>query len=88
MTHQGDLDSFWRTPEAPSADLYEAFRRVVMARTQVNGAFATRRGRALAAPAVVERLIGRRGGCGVAEEATSPLGANPEEIVFAVALEA
>jgi capsular polysaccharide export protein len=58
MTHQGGLDTFWTTPEAPSAELYAAFRRVVLAKTQVNGAFATERGRALAAPGVVERLMG------------------------------
>jgi capsular polysaccharide export protein len=57
MTHQGGIDSFWTTPEAPSAGLYEAFRRVVLATTQVNGAFATPRGRELAAPGVVGRLL-------------------------------
>jgi capsular polysaccharide export protein len=60
MTHQGGLDSFWRTPETPSASLYEAFRRVVLGTTQVNGAFATVRGRELAARGVVERLMGWR----------------------------
>jgi capsular polysaccharide export protein len=58
MTHQGGLDTFWTTPEAPSAKLYGAFRRVVLARTQVNGAFATPRGRELATRAVVGRLVG------------------------------
>jgi capsular polysaccharide export protein len=57
LTHQGGLDLFWREPEAPSAKLYDAFRRVVLATTQVNGAFATPRGRALAAPRVAERLM-------------------------------
>jgi capsular polysaccharide export protein len=59
LTHQGGLDSFWRAPQAPSAKLYNAFRRVVLGTTQVNGAFATPRGRALAVPGVVERLVAR-----------------------------
>jgi capsular polysaccharide export protein len=57
LTHQGGLDSFWRAPQAPSAKLYDAFRRVVLGTTQVNGAFATPRGRQLAIPGVVERLM-------------------------------
>jgi capsular polysaccharide export protein len=57
LTHQGGLDTFWQTPESPDADLYLAFRRVVLATTQVNGAFATRRGRALAAPEICRRLM-------------------------------
>jgi capsular polysaccharide export protein len=57
LTHQGGLDSFWTAPETPEADLFEAFRRVEMARTQVNGAYATRRGVELAAPEVARRLL-------------------------------
>jgi capsular polysaccharide export protein len=60
LTHQSGLDRFWREPEAPSAEFYAAFRKVVMATTQVNGAFATPRGRALAVPAVVRRLLDSR----------------------------
>jgi len=60
LTHQGGLDAFWTRPEEPSADLYRAFRRIVIARTQVNGAFATRRGRALAVPEVARRLMESR----------------------------
>ena len=57
LTHQGGLDSFWTRPEVPTANLYDAFRRVVIALTQVNGAFATRKGRRLAAPQVASRLM-------------------------------
>jgi capsular polysaccharide export protein len=57
MTHQAGLDSFWRAPEPPCAELYAAFRRVVLARTQVNGAYATPRGRAFAVSGVAERLL-------------------------------
>jgi capsular polysaccharide export protein len=61
MTHQGGLDSFWTAPEVPRAELYQAFRRVVLGTTQVNGAFATTRGRGLAVPAVTERLLAAQG---------------------------
>lgn len=57
LTHQGGLDSFWTSPETPDTELFEAFRRVEMARTQVNGAYATRRGVELAVPEVTRRLL-------------------------------
>jgi capsular polysaccharide export protein len=57
LTHQGDLDRFWRAPQAPDPDLFEAFRRVVIDRTQINGAYATRRGVELAAPEAARRLL-------------------------------
>jgi capsular polysaccharide export protein len=57
LTHRGGLDRLWTDAEPPVAQLYQAFRRVVMARTQVNGAYATRRGVALAVPEVARRLI-------------------------------
>jgi capsular polysaccharide export protein len=60
LTHQGGLERFWTEPEAPSAELYGAFRQVALDITQVNGAFATRRGRALAIPAVAGRLMASR----------------------------
>ncbi|MGX9979266.1 capsule biosynthesis protein [Methylobacterium fujisawaense] len=39
LTHQGDLDSFWKSPTPPEMDLMADFRRVVLHRTQVNGGF-------------------------------------------------
>jgi capsular polysaccharide export protein len=57
MTHQGGLDRFWTAPETPDPDLYAAFRRAVLAETQVNGAYATARGRRLAVRGVAERLL-------------------------------
>jgi capsular polysaccharide export protein len=57
MTHQGGLDGFWTAPQAPDAGLYAAFRRVVMAETQINGAYATRPGRRLAVAGVAARLL-------------------------------
>jgi capsular polysaccharide export protein len=67
LTHQAGLDSFWRAPQPPYAELYQAFRTVVLARTQVNGAFATARGRALAVHDVAGRLLAARG-----QEASGP----------------
>jgi capsular polysaccharide export protein len=57
LTHQDGLDSFWSQPTAPDAKLYTAFRNVVMAATQVNGNYATAKGRALAAPEIARRLL-------------------------------
>jgi capsular polysaccharide export protein len=57
LTHQGDLDGFWRAPSAPDASLYQAFRRVVMSEVQINGAYATEAGRAMAVPAIAWRLL-------------------------------
>jgi len=56
LTHQGGMDSFWRAADVPDLGLYEAFRDVMMATTQINGAYATRRGRSLAAPEAARRL--------------------------------
>ena len=63
MTHQGGLDRFWTAPEAPNHDLYAAFRRTVLAETQVNGAYATAQGRRLAVKGVAERLLAPRSAC-------------------------
>jgi capsular polysaccharide export protein len=57
LTHQGGIDSFWTRAETPDPSLYEAFRDVMMATTQVNGAYATKRGRELAVPEAARRLL-------------------------------
>jgi capsular polysaccharide export protein len=57
LTHQSGLDHFWSAPEAPDPSLYRAFRTVVMAKTQINGAYSTRHGVRLAAPEVARRLL-------------------------------
>lgn len=62
LTHAADgddperLDAFWRDPEPPDMSLYQAFRRVVMERTQINGGFYTRVGIERALPLTVEKL--------------------------------
>jgi capsular polysaccharide export protein len=57
LTHQAGLDRFWSDPTPPDPELFGAFERVVMERTQVNGAFATRAGARLAAEGVAARLL-------------------------------
>lgn len=59
LTHQLGLDAFWTSPQAPDAELFEAFRRLELARTQINGAYATRRGVALAVPEAARRMLAR-----------------------------
>jgi len=48
MTFQGGLDEFWRHATPPDRKLYRAFREVLLATTQVNGNFFTKRGIELA----------------------------------------
>lgn len=57
LTHQAGLEAFWTRAERPDAALYDAFRKVVIARTQVSGAYASREGVARAAPEVARRLL-------------------------------
>lgn len=57
LTHQGGLDTFWTKAEQPDSLLYRAFRAVVTNRTQVNGAYSTRRGIAQAANEVARRIV-------------------------------
>jgi capsular polysaccharide export protein len=56
MTFQGDLDDFWleATPADPA--LFDAFRRVVVERTQINGGFYSKRAVALAVEGAARRL--------------------------------
>lgn len=56
LTHQGSLESFWTAPTPPDADLAKAFRRVVVAQTQINGGFYSREGVVVAVANAVKRL--------------------------------
>jgi capsular polysaccharide export protein len=56
LTFQDNLDRFWREGGAPDAELFRAFRRVVLKRAQVNGSFFTRAGTELAVRNVLDRL--------------------------------
>jgi capsular polysaccharide export protein len=48
LTYQQNLDSFWQNYERPDADLFNAFRRVVIHTSQVNGGFYCKTGITLA----------------------------------------
>lgn len=56
LAYQGSLDSFWIEGTKPDMELFGAFRRVVLARAQVNGSFFSKEGRALAVEGVVARM--------------------------------
>ncbi|TCI08958.1 capsular biosynthesis protein [Dyella soli] len=81
LTHQGSIHSFWSAPSAPDMAHYEAFRRVIIRRSQVNGGFYTRQGQALALKSVALRLT-------EAPARKSPLPATPthEEAIVADAV--
>lgn len=49
LAHQGELDAFWREAAPPDPALVRAYRRVVLARTQVAGGFFS--------PASIERAV-------------------------------
>jgi capsular polysaccharide export protein len=59
MTDRKPLSRFWLAPEAPDRELFLKFRNVMMARTQINGAFYTPRGIDLAVDTAARRMIGR-----------------------------
>lgn len=56
LTHQGSLDSFWKTAQKPDMALFGAFRRVVLHRAQVNGSFFTKNGIGLAVDGALNRM--------------------------------
>src|SRR2546423_9684242 len=49
LTDRSGLDAFWSRQEAPDPGLFDAFRKVVIQLTQVNGGLYCRDGIALAA---------------------------------------
>ena len=59
VTYGSGLDSFWNDPAPPDSNLYSAFRRVLIHKTQINGDFYTTKGIELAAPKAIQRLLGR-----------------------------
>lgn len=56
LTFQGELSRFWLDAVMPDAALFEIFRRVVAARTQINGSFYSTRGRRLAIQSALDRF--------------------------------
>jgi len=56
MTHQGGLDAFWKNTSPPDASLFEAFRKVLMARCVLAGGFFGEDGLARLVDNAVDRL--------------------------------
>ncbi|WP_256731267.1 capsular biosynthesis protein [Sphingomonas sp. dw_22] len=65
VTHQGILDTFWASPGKPQLEIYDAFRRVLVARCLLRGGFSNANARAHLLPAAVARL------CRVAETSST-----------------
>jgi capsular polysaccharide export protein len=59
LTFQGGLDDFWTEGAAPDPATFDAFRRVVAQRTQLNGGFFSEVGIRLAVEGAVRRLEAR-----------------------------
>lgn len=57
ITHQGTLDSFWRTPQAPDKTVYDAFQRVLHARCLIPGGFASKSAVNILIRSTLERLF-------------------------------
>jgi capsular polysaccharide export protein len=58
LTFRGGLDDFWRERSPPDPEIFDAFRRVVAHRTQLNGGFFSGSGVRLAVGAAVARIEG------------------------------
>jgi capsular polysaccharide export protein len=56
VTHQGNLDSFWISPEKPKAENVDAMVRLLAASVHVRGDFFSKTGRAAAARDLADRL--------------------------------
>ncbi len=56
LTHQRPLDCFWTECTPPDETAFEAFRRVVAAKTQVNGGFFSEQGVRMAVEGALVRL--------------------------------
>ena len=56
LTFQGELDDFWRDATPPDAELFDAFRRVLIDRCLIPGSFFNEVGLRLAVEAAIDRL--------------------------------
>jgi capsular polysaccharide export protein len=56
LTFQGGLDAFWRGGTPPDPAIFDAFRRVTVAKSQINGGFFSREGLERAISGTVARL--------------------------------
>ena len=58
LTHQGPLDDFWRAPMAPDPAIFDAFRRVLVARCLVRGGVASKSATETLVESSLDRLLG------------------------------
>lgn len=56
ITHRGHIDTFWKSPQPPEEGLYEAFRRLLLARSLVRGGLASESAVQMLLSSLVERL--------------------------------
>lgn len=56
LTSPGSLDGFWSAPQGPNPGLFDCLRRVICARTQLNGGFHSPAALAMAVAAAAQRL--------------------------------
>jgi len=57
VTHHGALDQFWSEPQAPDADIYAAFKKILHARCLVRGGLASASAMAILLENSIERLL-------------------------------
>lgn len=79
LTDPQPLDAFWRSPQAPDAELFARFRGHVLARTQINGGFEAPSMRRLTAEKAAARLM-QADADAVADRTETPIGAAPRRI--------
>lgn len=57
LTFQGILTDFWKNPEKPNPDLFNAFKKTVLSQTQINGNFYTSKGIKMAVSYSIVRIL-------------------------------
>lgn len=57
LSHQNGLDDFWTSPQMPDPEMLDAYRRVVIHETQVNGSFFSPKSLARAASLTAQRIM-------------------------------
>jgi capsular polysaccharide export protein len=56
VTHQGDLDQYWCSPQAPEAEMWDALRRVLCDRCLIRGGLTSEEGLDLLVAGTLERF--------------------------------
>lgn len=59
LVSTGALDMFWNTPKRPDWTMTERFLAVALAKTQINGSYYAPKGREMALPIAVARMLAR-----------------------------